>query len=401
MIRFARLVLWSAVLLALSVVGLVIFLRVRHSRAVILPTPTGPYGVGRMEYDWVDTSRVDTFAAPARQKRKLPVWIWYPADPSAKGEPAPYLPPAWLRARADRGLGTFLTRNLAAVYSHAHHHVSLSAQQRRYPVLVMQPGLGPLLADYTALAEELASRGYIVVGSTPPYSASVVAFRDGQVVRGTSAGNVPDTATPTEAKRVLGQLIKVWAADDRFILDQLTRLNLASPNTIFTGRLDLRAIGLLGHSFGGATAAEVCHLDARCKAGVDLDGYPYGDVVQTGLKQPFMFVWSEPEPRDAGWQQAMRDVRAIYTRLKHGGYQLTIRGTRHFNFSDYALMFSPVLKMQGGMGTIDGQRGLTITEDYVRAFFDTYLKHTYLKHLKAPLLTGSVTRYPEVKLESR
>ena len=400
MIRFARLILRLGALLALSVAGLVVFFWVQHDRAVIFPAPTGPYGVGRIEYDWLDPSRLDTFA-PAHQKRKLPVWIWYPADPLGKGEPAPYLPAAWRRARADGGLGAFLTQNLATVYPHAQHHVSLSARQQRYPVLVMQPGLGPLLADYTALAEELASHGYIVVGSTPPYSAGVVVFKNGQVVRGTSAGNVPETATPAEAKRVLGQLIKVWAADDRFVLDQLAKLNTAPPDTLFAGRLDLQAVGLLGHSFGGATAAEVCHLDARCKAGVDLDGYPYGDVVQMGLKQPFMFVWSEPEPTDAGWQQAMRDAGAIYARLGHGGYQLTVKGTKHFNFSDYALRFSPILKMQGGLGAIDGQRGLTITETYVRAFFDKYLKHAYLNHTGAPLLTGSVNPYPEVRLESR
>ena len=394
--RFARLVLWSAVLLALSVVGLVVFLWVEHNRAVTLPIPTGPYGVGRVKYDWVDESRIDTLAAPSRQKRKLPVWIWYPADPSAKGDPAPYLPPAWLRARADGGVGALLTQNLTAVRPHAHHHVPLATRQPRYPVLVMQPGLGPLLSDYTALAEELASHGYVVVGSTPPYSASVVVFKDGRVVRGTAAGNVPETATPAEAKVVLEHLINVWAADDRFVLDQLERLNTAPPNTMFTGRLDLQAIGLLGHSFGGATAAEVCHLDLRCKAGVDLDGYPYGEVAQTGLKQPFMFIWSEPDKTDEAWQQAMRTTQTIYARLNHGGYQLTISGTRHFNFSDYALIFAPVLKIQGGLGTIDGQRGLTIAEDYVRAFFDTYLKHA-----SAPLLAGSAGNYPEVQLESR
>ena len=392
--HLVRLALGVVTLLILGFVGLLVFLWLRHNRIVTLPTPTGPYRVGRIEYDWTDNSRIDPFAASTRQKRKLPVWFWYPADASAKGEPAPYLPPAWARARAPGGVGTFLTQNLAAVQPHARHHVPLAAKQRRYPVLVMQPGLGPLLSDYTALAEDLASHGYVVVGSTPPYSSSVVVFKNGQVVRGTPAGNVPETATPEEAKRVLGHLIKVWAADDRFILDRLERLD-AIPNTIFTGRLDLQAVGLMGHSFGGATAAEVCHLDTRCKAGVDLDGYPYGDVIQTGLKQPFMFVWSEPGKADASWQRAMHDVQAIYGRLELG-YQLTIAGTRHFNFSDYALMFSPVLRMQDGVGAIDGQRGLSITEAYVRAFFGTYLKH-----LNAPLLAGSIRRYPEVTLESR
>jgi predicted dienelactone hydrolase len=396
--RFVRLGLWLAALSVLSAFGLFGVLWVQHNHIVTLPTPTGPYGVGRIEYDWVDESRIDPFAAPDGPKRELPVWIWYPTDPSAQGEPAPYLPPAWLRAREqDMGAGAFLTQNLAAVRVHAQHHVPIASQQHRYPVLVIQPGLGPLLSDYTALAEELASQGYIVVGSTPTYSASVVVFADGRVVHGTPAANVPETASPAEAKRVLDQLITVWAADDQFVLDQLERLNAADSASMFAGRLDMQAVGVFGHSFGGAAAAEVCRRDARFKAGVDLDGYPYGEVVQASLDQPFMFIWSEPPAStDEGWQQASRDASAIYAHLSHSGYQLMIKGTRHFNFSDYALVFAPILKMQDGLGAMDGQRGLTIAEAYVRAFFDKYLKH-----MDAPLLAGSASGYPEVQFESR
>jgi predicted dienelactone hydrolase len=400
--RFARLALWLATLLVICGVGLMGVLWAQHNHAVLLPAPTGPFGVGRVEYDWVDESRIDTFASSAGLKRELPVWIWYPTDPTAQGEPAPYLPPAWLRAReqdtfAEALLAAFFTQNLAAVHGHSQNRVSVASQHPQYPVLVMQPGLGPLLSDYTALAEELASHGYIVVGSTPTYSASVVVFADGRVVHGTPAGNVSETASPKEAKRVLDELITVWTADDQFILNQLERLNAAGSDSMFAGRLDMQAVGVFGHSFGGATAAEVCRRDARCKAGIDLDGYPYGDVVQTSIDQPFMFVWSEPAANaDEGWQQASRDTRAIYAGLSHGGYHLMIKGSRHFNFSDYALEWSPILKMQGGLGPIDGQRGLAIVEDYVLAFFDKYLKHS-----DAPLLAGPVSKYPEVQFDAR
>ena len=58
--------------------------------------------------------------------------------------------------------------------------------------------------------------------------------------------------------------------------------------------MNLQSVGVFGHSFGGAAAAEICHLDDRFKAGIDLDGDPYGDVIKTGLNQPFMFILSEP-----------------------------------------------------------------------------------------------------------
>jgi hypothetical protein len=72
-------------------------------------------------------------------------------------------------------------------------------------------------------------------------------------------------------------------------------------------------------------------------------------------------------------------------------YHLSIKGTQHFNFSDYATSFSP-LRALGALGSIDGVRGLQITCTYVRAFFDTYLNRA-----PSSLLQGSTRAYPEVQ----
>ena len=67
-------------------------------------------------------------------------------------------------------------------------------------------------------------------------------------------------------------------------------------------------------------------------------------------------------------------TRQIYRRSEHGAYHLTVRGTRHFDFTDYAVLFSPVLRMSGVLGTIDGRRALRTTNAYLLSFFDRYLK---------------------------
>ncbi len=59
-------------------------------------------------------------------------------------------------------------------------------------------------------------------------------------------------------------------------------------------------------------------------------------------------------------------------------------------------MDAPLLKLLGGLGPINGQRGLKISADYTRAFFDTYLKGS-----PSPLLQGSSSAYPEVQIQSR
>jgi len=273
----------------------------------------------------------------------------------------------------------------------------LSAAQSTYPVILMQPGLGPSIPDYTTLGETLASYGYIVVGSTPTGSASLVVFKDGQVVFGSLKGNVPDSASIADTERILGGLIQVWAEDDRFVLDQIERLNASDQEGRFTSRIDLDAIGVMGHSFGGATAAQFCRQDQRCTTGVDLDGYPYGDVIQAGLQQPFMFIWSEnTNPDDAAWQKAMQETRSIFEVLPKGSFQLTIRRTRHFNFADEAVEFQPVLRLLGLLGPIDGRYALKITTTYLRAFFDETLLN---KH--DPILDAIPSPFPEVQVERR
>ncbi|HWE60588.1 MAG TPA: family membership, partial [Chloroflexota bacterium] len=172
---------------------------------------------------------------------------------------------------------------------------------------------------------------------------------------------------------------------------QLQRLNAARGQR-FSGRLDLARLGVFGHSFGGATAAQVCHMDARCTAGIDLDGDLFGSVVHTGLTTPFMVLQSDRGAcADASCRSMQRQVQAILRTTPYGArYDLSIKHMEHFNFSDYAVEFSP-LRVFGMLGSIDGVRGLHITRAYVRAFFDTYLSKR-----PSPLLQGPARAYPEV-----
>jgi hypothetical protein len=139
-------------------------------------------------------------------------------------------------------------------------------------------------------------------------------------------------------------------------------------------------------------------VDMRCftPPGADLDGYPYGNVVQSGLQQPFMFLGSTGnDTNDAHYRQAIQDIDTIYNQLEIG-YQVTINDARHFNFTDYAVEFSPVLRLFGMLGSIDGERGLEISRDYVLAFFDIYLKDR-----DSSLLKKLSPNFPEVNFKAR
>jgi hypothetical protein len=79
------------------------------------------------------------------------------------------------------------------------------------------------------------------------------------------------------------------------------------------------------------------------------------------------------------------------SRLGADGYQVMIRGARHFNFTDNSVFYAPFLALRGGLGPIDGRRFLAISTTYIAAFFD----HT-LQGQAEPLLNGPSAQYPEV-----
>jgi pimeloyl-ACP methyl ester carboxylesterase len=194
-------------------------------------------------------------------------------------------------------------------------------------------------------------------------------------------------------------VLTAWTADIAFVLDRLERLNISDSSGKFTGRLDMTRVGVFGHSFGGATAAQFCHDDSRCKAGIDVDGQPFGSVIQAGLHQPFMFLLSDHgDSSDPVSRQIGANIQSIYDRLPPDGrLRIAIRGANHFLFSDDgALLKSHIvlraLRILGVVG-IDGGRQLAVTEYCVRSFFDAHLKGAGVSQLKI-----SSPLYPEIQV---
>jgi predicted dienelactone hydrolase len=388
--RVRRLLKVLAIIAMFGVLGIVLLLgalRLEHGTELTLPIPTGRFAVGRAIYDWVDDANVDTLAPVAGTKRELLVWVWYPAEsvPSTTEQSIAvddYIPPELQQtgARALPPILSLLTRDLSKVHSHSIPNADVLTQQPSYPVVILRSGASTEVVNYSTLAEDLASHGYVVVGFDAPYRTRTVVFPDGRVIERTPENNPEFYEGQPQAVR-LNELLAAWTADMRFILDRLEQLNASDPSGKFKGRLDMNRVGVFGHSFGGAQAAQFCHEDPRCKAGIDVDGWPLGSVVQAGLQQPFMFLLSDQNTSDAEGRQVMADIHSIYDRLPADGRSLIkIRGANHFLFSDDgALLKSHImlgtLRLLGIVG-IDGPRQLAVTAYCVRNFFDIYLKGT-------------------------
>src|SRR5450755_3638518 len=137
----------------------------------------------------------------------------------------------------------------------------------------MRAGASSQVCNYSTLAEDLASHGYVVVGFDAPYRTLSVAFPDGRVMRRTAENNPESCEELPQAQQAdcVNRELAAWTADSAFVLDRLEQLNKSDVSGKFTGRLDMTRVGMFGHSLGGATAAQFCHDDSRCKAGIDVD----------------------------------------------------------------------------------------------------------------------------------
>ncbi len=294
-----------------------------------------------------------------------------------------------------------LTRDLSRIQTHSFRDVELSPQRRSYPVVLMRPGGAAPTTDYTSLAEDLASHGYVVIGFDAPFRSWVFVRSDGTVIE-RSPQNYMDLVGGSQADQLANKLVRAWTADASFVLDQLERLNASDPSGKFLGRLDMQHVGMFGHSLGGSTALLLCHDDPRCKVGIDVDGAPLGKVIAEGVSQPFMFLLSdhETESPDAKAPQAIRraeaNIRAIYNRTPNDQrLEIIIQGVNHYMFSDGAILKSPLLMgaMRGlGIVHIDGRRQLAIAAHCISTFFDVYLKGAPASEL------ASLSEYPEIKV---
>ncbi|KQV13687.1 hypothetical protein [Kitasatospora sp. Root107] len=348
------------------------------TRAIELPAPTGRGPVGTVDLHLVDRDRDDPFA-PDRRPRELMVQLWYPALTTAGHRRARY---ASDLVAADLEAGLPLTPGtVSAVRPHA--RVGAPAVPGALPLLLLGHGRQGGRGNCTALAEELASHGYLVAAPDHTYDAALVEFPDGRVVRSV----LPNEPADWDAQERLEIAARV--GDLRFVATSLTHRQGGRPGrpTADPGR-----IGVLGHSMGGSAAAEVLRVDGRFRAGLGLDSAFFGSSVpELGLDRPYLLLtaleehdtWRRRRDHQRGWA---RQLRAL------GSGHLTYTDLPHFAAEGGLPASWPADWYAELLGTLAPARSTEIIRTYTRTFFDRFLLGR-----PSPLLDSASQRFPEVE----
>jgi dienelactone hydrolase len=345
-----------------------------------LPAPSGRFPVGVTVAHFVDSTRP---TSRHLLTRPLTVQVWYPAKRTVSRSHAPYLSEPGL-------LDSMMMRkylDLSPDEMPGWAHIELPAvpegtpetppTSRGWPVLLLSHGLGVARAQYSALSEELASRGYIVLALDHPLGGFTLA-PDGKVL---TPG--VDSVPLSYADHPYASVVRDWAIDATFVLRRM-------PNRVPALVLDTTRAGMLGHSLGGAAALQACRSEAVFRACADMDGYPFGDVEQQGVGRPFLVLLSQPggdntsPPRDSAEANHRRQFAqmgrerdsswaAICAHDSHAPcFIVKMKGTGHMSFSD-APFVAPVLLRDVG-ATLSPARMHRLIADKLLEFFDHFLR---------------------------
>ncbi|HKR56664.1 MAG TPA: hypothetical protein VJS20_10195 [Gemmatimonadales bacterium] len=240
---------------------------------------------------------------------------------------------------------------IRATTSNAADSAPVAPGAQKFPVLLFSPGNNTSAIYYSALAEELASHGYVVIGNVPVGWARSVTFLDGQVT-----GNHP---YPT---------MDPWIADLACILDSLPAWN-ADPRQPLAGRLDLSRVGAYGHSAGANAVEVLASRDPRIRAVLLLDPGVTDSTWATARPSLLLFAENKDFLSRPGNEQLVADVmreRTAFERHLSTGFWMTILGSAHMMFADVSAVPAFSSPVQSGPQ-------LATAQAVVVAFFDEAL----------------------------
>lgn len=217
--------------------------------------------------------------------------------------------------------------------------VYLPKQKTPAAVVLFSHGLGGSREGSAYLGNHWAARGYVAVFLQHPGSDESV-WKD-----------KPPAERMAAMQAAAGLANFVLRVDDvRAVLDQLDQWNKSSGNSL-SGRLDMKRIGMSGHSFGAVTTQAVSGqrfvrgaglTDARIKAAVIMS--PSGSrsggnttMAFGSVKIPWMLLTGTKDTAPIG-EADVASRLSVFPALPAGGkYELVLYNAEHSAFTERAL----------------------------------------------------------------
>ena len=254
-----------------------------------------------------------------------------------------------------------------------------------YPFVIFSPGMGDSRLLYGHLCQIISMYGFSVISIDHPYDANIVEYPDGTIVTAANISGIDG----------LDEDLSVRVADVSFVLEivsSVSNLFGLPPSSI-----NINKVVILGHSFGGATAAEAILSDPPLAGGINMDGSLFGQALNTADEKPFLLIGNaqKNQANDPSWA-------AFWSELTGAKLQLRIDATEHGSSTDYPTLANAIgvnpasdPKIAGLIGSINPVRMSEILEQYIGAFVDLSRGGK-----PSPLLERLSTVFPEVSFSN-
>ncbi|HKL72032.1 MAG TPA: hypothetical protein VJ855_05185 [Marinilabiliaceae bacterium] len=362
----------------------------------LLPKPTGEYQIATQKLFLTDSLRKEKFTT-RRKYREIYVKVWYPVRAEGEYEYEYFLDDYPTKVVADIFKSVGLDRDLVDLIKQTQTH-SLSEDfelpsGQKFPVILFNPGFYFGMSDfYTAIIENLASHGYIVCSINHPYEQPYVESSGKDAYMKKKKAQLAylqlflmdkfrkfkidteeeiEAATRVYLKKLsrFDKVVRRWTADNEFFISYLENESKNPEVSGIIEGMDLNRLGVLGQSVGGSVAGQVClHNKDRVKAGINLDCFQFGDIIDQPLETPFMLMQSDHYFMwNLGNSIIFRNPQADF-------YRTTIKNARHFVFSDASFLdLIDAEEKKKMIGDVDGEESAKLINSYILAFFNFYL----------------------------
>ena len=354
-----------------------------------LPKPRGIYNVGTTLFH-VKTERDEIITNDTSDKRELLYKIWYPSEADVSSMRSEKYVDRGSRAgfAMKYGLPPAAMNYLDYIKTHVYEDIPIA--NGSFPLLIFSHGYGSKATGYYSLLSELASQGYIIINMNHTYESLGTTFPDGRIVhfdynfqKEISSGGMEVMMPLIEAFKnnidyderhpIVRKAVKEFYESesvDRWAEDITTTIDLANDwnnQGFLANKLRLDQLAVFGHSNGGGAAGMVSAKDDRVKAGVNIDGITWGNLIDTFYNVPFLYI-------SADWPAEHEDINShIYiNKSTDHFYECKLINSGHPSFMDIPFMI-PIPSI-AGTGSIDPYLGMEITTNLLTSFFDKHLK---------------------------
>lgn len=314
------------------------------------PKVTGSQSVGTVNYTYIDESRIDPLANTS-EPVQINAEFWYPEDGGDS-----------------------------------------------YPLILFSHGILGTKSSNVSTYMELASNGYVVCAIDHPYNSLFTVDDNGHraIINNTYLQEYMNVSKGIYDEETSIRLEQKWiswrVADINFVLDTILAKTKEADSGKVYQMIDPEKIGLMGHSLGGESSAQVARERNDIAAVVNLDSDLAGEYVDyvngkwtlnaEPYPTPLLNIFSDtlenlmddiPDPINT---IAVKHVIATAP----DAYEIHLAGTNHMSFTDLPLI-SPFLVNvinvsvpKAGGQAVNPLATIEKMNDLVLNFFNAYLK---------------------------